>query len=720
MLRFVPPKPSTLQLKIFAISLIVLAGVVLSAYGVLYSLFSAERLQQAAKEWQQNNHRHLSFDSSRIGRSLFPRPTLTLHNIVISEPNQPHKIAARIAEMNIGLAWSSVIGEAEIEKWVFRQPEFTLKQNADGTFNLADLFTDSKQNRPEINRLLIHNGSITLDNPHGAYPLKQVELLIRGASSEEAEIEAHGKVAAAWLQSDWRIQTLAQQQNAQWHFPRFQLLAAGSAWQQKHHIKLDSSLTWQTDNQKISFKNLNIQTDLPDYQAHINSTASQAVWQQDAFSAPELNHVITSQHQQAAWDGTLSITKFNLRPTVITAEKVAFSGSRKDGQTNVYLTLDSPLSWQQSQGVQLNKLMLTSRVENTLGNLQQRFHSELAGTFKYQNASWNADLQGLFDRQPAQIAAQFQPADTHNPAQIQAKIQLEKWQSAPYFPANADGIAYPKWLTQSDAPRIDAELAIQTVQFPNAEINDVKTRLLADNKQIQLTDFQAQLYSGKTSGSLSMLNSQPVSYRVQQHAQNVQIRPLLQDLFRYGRLRGQGDARVDLQSKGSNRAELTRNLRGNMHMNLRDGALIGVDLHNVLQQVQNRTLAQSEELFTPFRRFSINSQFENGIGKHQNTELFSDTLNLISQGETDLNQLTLKENITLFPVQGKGKPIPLNIRGKIDNPALTVDFSGLTQGVTSAQEKQKIITDTLKEQWQWLKPKKSSPETSQNTNGKSS
>lgn len=47
----------------------------------------------------------------------------------------------------------------------------------------------------------------------------------------------------------------------------------------------------------------------------------------------------------------------------------------------------------------------------------------------------------------------------------------------------------------------------------------------------------------------------------------------------------------------------------------------------------------------------------------------------------------------------------LKITGTVDKPSITVDYGRLTGGINSRKEKQKILEDTLLEQWQWLKPK---------------
>ena len=43
-----------------------------------------------------------------------------------------------------------------------------------------------------------------------------------------------------------------------------------------------------------------------------------------------------------------------------------------------------------------------------------------------------------------------------------------------------------------------------------------------------------------------------------------------------------------------------------------------------------------------------------------------------------------------------------SIEGPVANPSITIDYPSLTRGLSTPEEKQKIIGDTLKQQWNWL------------------
>ncbi len=230
----------------------------------------------------------------------------------------------------------------------------------------------------------------------------------------------------------------------------------------------------------------------------------------------------------------------------------------------------------------------------------------------------------------------------------------------------------------------------------------METYLHADKDHIALSRFKSGLYGGHTEGGISIANTRPATYRLQQNASNIQIQPLLQDLFGFHSFSGNGDAVIDLTASGENRKQLIRSLQGSLSLNISNGAWHGIDMDSILKNGLSGKISGS----TPFYRFTLNSEISDGISRHIDTELFSDSLYVTSNGYTNLDTQELSEDVLIRnAVHPKNKPIPLKITGTVDKPSITVDYGRLTGGINSRKEKQKILEDTLLEQWQWLKPK---------------
>ena len=94
---------------------------------------------------------------------------------------------------------------------------------------------------------------------------------------------------------------------------------------------------------------------------------------------------------------------------------------------------------------------------------------------------------------------------------------------------------------------------------------------------------------------------------------------------------------------------------------------------------------------------------EKGISHHINTELFSDSLHVVSSGYTDLNTKNYRKTCLSATYCNLKKPIPLKIGGTVQNPSITLDYSRLTNGMNTPAEKTKALQETIQEQWKWLK-----------------
>jgi hypothetical protein len=320
---------------------------------------------------------------------------------------------------------------------------------------------------------------------------------------------------------------------------------------------------------------------------------------------------------------------------------------------------------------------------------------------------WQGQFKGLFDRQPAALTVRY-AAEPEQQPRLEAGIALSKLSLTPYWDdlQAHSGKAYPGFLSRSGAPAIEAQIKIDAITLPGLQLDNVETLLSADKDHIALSNFKAGLYGGKTEGGISMANTEPPSYHLQQNAQGVQVRRLLQDLLTVNSISGTGDAVIDLTARGQDRTSLTKTLKGTLTLNVSNGAWLGIDIDNIMQSGTISRRGHNGEIpRTPFRRFSLTSTIDQGISRHFNTEVTSDSLLIVSNGFTDLGKQELSEEMLIRNARNpKAKPIPLKINGPINNPSITIDYSRLTNGLSTPAEKQKALENTLKEQWQWLNP----------------
>ena len=421
-----------------------------------------------------------------------------------------------------------------------------------------------------------------------------------------------------------------------------------------------------------------------------------------------MSAVLTARpSESSSWDGSLSLSRVSLRPAVATISEFEFNGSHKESGRHTTFNVSGPLVWQKNTLLASEKLVLGTHQDSLNAAPRPRLTGQMEGRFALSgNKDWTLELKGLFDRQNTEISARYTAAEAEKPALLRASLDIQKLSLLPYWNdlQARGGNLFPAFLSQSAIPQVHADIRIGSLNMPGLQMDELQTALYADSRRITLTNFRAGLYGGQTEGGISIANTDPPTYHLQQNARGVQIRPLVQDLLGYHRIGGIGDAVIDLTAKGRDRAGLTKTLNGTLQLNVSQGAWLGVDVSNILHSLSNNTaVSKNRNVQTPFRHFSLSSEIRDGIGSHENAELTSDIFNITSSGQTDFNAQTMSENMLIRNANNSHtKPIPVKISGPVTNPSVTLDYSKLTSGLETPQEKQRALAETLREQWQWL------------------
>lgn len=689
--------------------LIAFVSALLIAQSLLHYLFSSQRIQAFADEAVRGSGRTVRF-SGDINRSWLPRPTVTLHNVMISKPNSTAS-ALHAKEMRIGLAWSNLWSDKPtIEKWVIKEADAEATHQPDGSWNIGDLWKTS--GRPvQINRVIIENSRLNIGTPEAHYHTESLNLNLSGESEEVREFALSGTTRLNNQPAfKWNSTGRLNMNNGQeWLLPALHVDATVPFKKETASISADADVTWQPQNDTLQARNFRLRADSSFHKLHLTAQSPALLWKKKHISLSDIRAVFTAgSSEESSWDGFLSLSRVSLRPSVATISEFEFNGSHKNLGRQTTFNIAGPLTWQKDTLLESEKFVLSTHQDSLKAAPRSRLISQMEGRFALSgNKNWTLSLKGLFDRQNAEVSAQYTAAHEDNPAKLNTTVGIQKLSLHPYwsdFQAKS-GNLFPAFLTQSAQTQVHADINIGSLNMPGLQMDDLHTSLYADNQRITLTNFRAGLYGGQTEGGISIANTNPPSYHLQQNARSVQIRPLMQDLLGYHRIGGIGDAVIDLTAKGNDRAGLTKTLNGSLQLNVTQGAWLGLDISNVLQSLGNNTAINSKQrdVQTPFRSFSLTSEIRDGIGTHENAELKSDIFDITSSGQTDLNAQTMSENMLIRNIKNiHTKPIPIKITGPAANPSVTLDYNKLTSGLETPQEKQRALAEILKEQWQWL------------------
>ena len=691
-----------LKLAAFCTTAAILAAIGLNV--LLHHVFSTEQVRRHTEAFARKTGRTIRFDPS-VGRSLLPRPTLTLKNVAISTPGGSGP-AILIRETHIGFAWSSLWSDdAPIEKWVVSGADTALEQTAEG-WNLQDLWQQPSGSAP--NRLIIENSRIEVRLPQGDYKIENFGLNTQRPEAGGRPFRISGTLQHDTLPLRWQGNGIWRTAGGNWETPSFHLEASGRLNDHTLTVSTDSALLWQPQSSTLQAGNFNLRADSSFHNLHLSAQSPLITLKNNYLNLNALSSAFTAGTSESRWDGSLELDKVSLRSSVAVIDNFKFNAGHKTEQQYTTFALSGPVIWQRSKGIFSDGLRINTHQDTLVKAPRPRFISAFEGSFAMPDPDhWQGRFKGLFDRQPAALTVRY-AAEPEQPPRLEAGIALSKLSLIPYWAdlQTRSGKIYPEFLSRSGAPSVEAQIKIDAISLPGLQLDNVETLLSADKEHIALSNFKAGLYGGKTEGGISMANTEPPSFHLRQNAQGVQVRRLLQDLLSINSISGTGDAVINLTARGQDRSSLTQTLQGTLSLNVFNGAWLGIDIDNILRNgTVSRRSRDGAVPQTPFRRFSLNSTIDKGISRHRNTEVTSDSLLIVSNGFTDLGKQELSEEMLIRNARNpKAKPIPLKISGPIDNPSVTIDYSRLTNGLNTPAEKQKALENTLKEQWQWLNP----------------
>ncbi|EMS6383919.1 AsmA family protein [Neisseria gonorrhoeae] len=687
-----------LKYAVAVLTMLLLAAVGLHAS--VYRTFTPENIRSRLQQSIAHTHRKISFDAD-IRRRLLPRPTVILKNLTITQPDGG-RVAVSVKETKIGLSWKNLWSDRiQVEKWVVSGADLALTRDRNGTWNIQDLF-DGAKHSASVNRIIVENSTVRLNFLQQQLILKEISLNLQSPDSSGQQFESSGILVWRKLSVPWKSRGL------------FLSDGIGTPEISPFHFEASTSLDGHgitistTGSPSVRFNaggadaaGLGLRADTSFRNLHLTAQIPALALKNNSIKTGTVNGTFTAGGEYARWDGSFKLDKANLHSGIANIGNAEISGSFKTPRLQTNFSLGSPLVWSRDNGLDAPRLHI-STLQDTVDRLPQpRFISRLDGSLSIPNLqNWNAELNGTFDRQP--VAAKFKYTREGAP-HLEAAAALQKLNLAPYLDEfrQQNGKIFPDILGRLSG-NVEAHLKIGSIQLPGLQLDDMETYLHADKDHIALSRFKSGLYGGHTEGGISIANTRPATYRLQQNASNIQIQPLLQDLFGFHSFSGNGDAVIDLTASGENRKQLIRSLQGSLSLNISNGAWHGIDMDSILKNGLSGKISGS----TPFYRFTLNSEISDGISRHIDTELFSDSLYVTSNGYTNLDTQELSEDVLIRnAVHPKNKPIPLKITGTVDKPSITVDYGRLTGGINSRKEKQKILEDTLLEQWQWLKPK---------------
>jgi len=246
---------------------------------------------------------------------------------------------------------------------------------------------------------------------------------------------------------------------------------------------------------------------------------------------------------------------------------------------------------------------------------------------------------------------------------------------------------------------VAGKLAIGALSAKRAKLENVKAEIKLAGGRLEIAPHSAGLYGGTLSGTLTA-DAEGNKVHVKETVQNVALGALLRDVAQKDVLEGRGNVALDVQSAGGTVTALKKALAGNARIELKDGAIKGVNLadsaRNVKAALGAKQAKPDASQKTDFSEMSASFKISNGVAHNDDLKAQSPFLRLGGAGNLDIgnNGIDYLARATLAATskgQGgreagnvAGITIPVKLSGALDNPEWHVDYSGLLGAAGSA------------------------------------
>lgn len=258
---------------------------------------------------------------------------------------------------------------------------------------------------------------------------------------------------------------------------------------------------------------------------------------------------------------------------------------------------------------------------------------------------------------------------------------------------------------------VNGTLRVASATFSNLVFTDVVMPLVAKDGHVRLGPTQARLYGGTYNGDI-VLDARPMQAQLSlnEHLHGTDIGALVKAAFDSARISGRADANVAVTGVGNTDDAIKRSLNGKIDVNVKQGAVVGVDVVYELQRVnallKRQVPAQrtaSGPARTNFNALQMNGGLDKGVLRIDDLKMETDFLKVHGKGTLDTTteainyQLVAAVNkVPAGNAAGGGGldalsavEVPLTITGTMSSPTVRPDIEALAKGKLGQEVQQK-------------------------------
>ena len=241
--------------------------------------------------------------------------------------------------------------------------------------------------------------------------------------------------------------------------------------------------------------------------------------------------------------------------------------------------------------------------------------------------------------------------------------------------------------------KADLTFSAKSLVARDIVMGPVNLAVKVENGQLATTLSKIRLYQGQGNGQITVdARTEPAKFAAKFALSNMNMKPFLRDTIGMNNLSGKGGVTLDLTAQGKSQASIINQLNGTSKLEIADGQINGINIPQMLRSLQGNILdgwASSKAQSTDFSALTASFVFQNGIASNNDLSMLSPLLRLSGSGSINLPQMTIDYKATPKviaklkgqggPVNADGIPIPIIIKGKLNQPRIYPDIPGILE-----------------------------------------
>jgi len=265
---------------------------------------------------------------------------------------------------------------------------------------------------------------------------------------------------------------------------------------------------------------------------------------------------------------------------------------------------------------------------------------------------------------------------------------------------------------------------VGALEVRGLKLAEVNAQINAANGRVTLAPHSAKGYDGTISGEL-VVDANKNQVVLKEKLSGISVGPILRDFAQRDQLEGKGDITLDVTAAGATVNAMKRSLAGTAKVHLRDGAVKGINLAEILRKArsalgsQSAATGQSEQgagdksQKTDFSELSASFAIKNGVAHNEDLDAKAPLFRLGGAGDinipaSSLNYVAKASVVATAEGQGgrerdrlAGLTVPVRLSGPFDDLKYEVDYRAMAGAAAKSQVGEKIkerLGDRLKDQ----------------------